>query len=182
MTRKKQNKSTDVVDLIRLGGIVLSVIVVIAGALFLLPGSAQFLEGFFDRKEVPVVDFRTLTIPDGSPDHYLSCPQDVCLSQPPDQLSKVYDFPADRLRSILLGFVDNQPTISFWRMNPAINQFDFLENDPSMRMPDVITVQTFELEGGKSAIAIYSRSLHVLADKGSNQRRVQRWLTMIDPG
>lgn len=180
-SRKKKNDG-DIVDLIRIGSIVLSVIVLITGALFLLPGSGQFLEGIFERQEVAIVDFHSLTIAADSPDHYLVCPENVCLSQPPDQISPVYDVPAGRLRSALLGFVDNQPTISFWRMDPAINQFDFLENDPTMRMPDVVTVQTFDLAEGKSAIAIYSRSLHGLADAGSNRRRVQRWLAMIDPG
>lgn len=182
MTRSQKNDGTDIVDHIRIGGIVLSIIVMIAGALFLLPGSGQFLEGLFGRKEVPTVDFSTLTIPPGDPDHYLACPEDICLSETPDQLLGTYDVPAERLRSVLLGFVDNQPTVSFWRMDPSINQFDFLENDPGMRMPDVITVQTFDLGEGKSAIAIYSRSLHGLAEAGSNRRRVLRWLKMIDPG
>lgn len=181
MSKSREKKGTDIVDLIRMGSIVLSVIMVIAGAIFLLPGSANILDGFFGREGIAVVDFHSLTIPENSPDHYLYCPEDVCLSQTPQQLSRVYDFPADRLRSILLGFVDSQPTISFLRMNPAINQFDFKENDPTMRMPDVITVQTFDLEGGKSTIAIYSRSLHGFADDGSNRRRVLRWLAMIEP-
>lgn len=181
MPKPRDKKGADIVDAIRMGGIVLSVIVVIAGAIFLLPGSAQILEGLFGREGVPEVDFHSLTIPENSPDHYLYCPENVCLSQTPDQISKVYDLPANRLRTILLGFVDNQPTVSFLSMNPAINQFDFKENDPTMRMPDVITVRTFDLEGGKSTIAIYSRSLHGFADAGSNRRRVQRWLAMMEP-
>lgn len=179
MTRSQKKNGTDIVDYVRIGGIVLSMIVMIAGALFLLPGSGDLLEGLFGRKEIPAVDFYSLEIPAGGNDHYLACPQDICLAQPPDQILGVYDFSAERLRSRLLSFVDNQPTISFWRMDPAINQFDFKENDPSMRMPDVITVRTFDLGEGKSAIAIYSRSLHGLADTGSNRKRVQRWLAMI---
>lgn len=182
MTKPHQKNGTDIVDKIRLGGIILSVIVMITGALFLLPGTSEYLEGIFGREEVPVVDFYTLSIPAGGPDHYLVCPTEVCMLDAADQASITYDIPAERLRAILLGFVDNQPTISFWRMNPAIDQFDFLENDPTMRMPDVVTVQTFDLGAGKSTVAIYSRSLHGLADEGSNRRRVQRWLAMIDPG
>lgn len=182
MTRSPKKNRVDPFDLIRAGSIVLSLIVLIAGALFLLPGSGQLLEGIFGREEVPIVDFYTLSVPADGPDHYLVCPQDVCVSQPPDQLSKIYDIPADRLRSLLLGFVDNQPTISFWRMDPAINQFDFLENNPTMRMPDVITVRTFDLGDGRSTMAIYSRSMHGFAKKGSNRRRAQRWMAMIDPG
>lgn len=181
MTRLEKKNGTDLVDILRIGSIVLSIVVLLAGALFLLPGSGQLLEGIFGREEVPLVDFRTLAIARGSPDHYLVCPEDVCLSEPPDQVLQVYDISAERLRARLLSFVDNQATVSFWRMDPAINQFDFLENDPSMRMPDVVTVQTFDLGQGKSAIAIYSRSLHSFADKGSNRKRVQRWLAMITP-
>lgn len=181
MIKLPKKSGTDFVDLIRIGGIVLSVMVLITGALFLLPGSGQFLESIFGREEVAIVDFYELTVPADAPDHYLVCPEDICLSQTPDQIAPVYDISAGRLRAILLGFVDNQPTVSFWRMDPAINQFDFKEIDPTMRMPDVITVQTFELADGKSTIAIYSRSLHGLADAGSNRRRVQRWLAMINP-
>lgn len=181
MTRSQKKDGTDIVDYVRIGGIVLSIIVMIAGALFLLPGSGDILKDLVGTREVPAVDFSTLEIPAGSHDYYLACPEDICLAQPPDQTLGVYDISAERLRSRLLAFVDSQPTISFWRMDPAVNQFDFLENDPSMRMPDVITVQTFDLGEGKSAIAIYSRSLHGLAGRGSNQERVQRWLAMIAP-
>lgn len=181
MIRSRKKDGTDIVDFVRIGSIILSMIVLLAGALFLLPGSGQFLEDIFGREEVPVVDFSTLTIPSGSPDYYLACPPDLCLSHTPDQILQIYDIPAQQLRRILLSFIDTQPTISFWRMDPAINQIDFLENDPTMRMPDVITVQTFDLGEGKSMIAIYSRSLHGFANEGSNRKRVRRWLAMIAP-
>jgi len=47
------------------------------------------------------------------------------------------------------------------------------------RFADDIDVQAIPVDGGKSALAIYSRSRVGYSDLGVNRKRIERWLSQI---
>lgn len=168
------------IDIIRNVAIGLSVVVIIAGALLLLPGANKYLEGIFGTGDLPDVDFQTLQLKD-SPNQYLVCPQGICQNAAAHETAPVYDMPVEDLRARLFSYLDSQPDIEVQRMDLPNRQFDIIQRTPTMRFPDLVTVKFYALEDGRSTLAIYSRSLYGYSDVGTNKRRVRRWLQIIAP-
>lgn len=55
----------------------------------------------------------------------------------------------------------------------------YVQRTPSLNFPDYISVKFFDLNGGKSTIAIYSRSRFGYSDQGVNEARVTSWVSTL---
>ena len=168
------------VDIIRILAIGLSIVVVLVGAVLLFPGSSRWFEQAVDVGALPDIDFQSLQRVD-KPNDYLVCPDGLCQAARADETANIYDVPMTKLRAIVLEYVDSDPNIDTYRLDLNRQQFDFVERSRSMRFPDVVTVRFFDVDGQRSTLAIYSRSIYGYSDLGANQRRVKRWLSIIEP-
>ena len=62
---------------------------------------------------------------------------------------------------------------------PQVVEIDYVQRTQLMRFPDLVSVRFYDLAGGQSSIAIYSRSVYGYSDMGTNRRRVERWLARL---
>lgn len=60
--------------------------------------------------------------------------------------------------------------------SPDEGWMTYVQRTPSLSFPDYISVKFFDLNGGKSTIAIYSRSRFGYSDQGVNEARVTAWV------
>lgn len=169
-----------IIDIVRIAAIGLSVIVILLGALLLLPGSNSFLEKVFTTKEPSFEGFSTLQRT-GKPNDYLVCPEGLCTTAEVDELSPIWDVPVDQLKSSLTALADTSPNIALRSYDPDQSLFSFVERTPTMRFPDLIWVQIFPVGEDQSEIAIYSRSVYGYSDVGVNEKRVKRWMALLAP-
>ncbi len=165
-------------DNIRNIAIALSVLVVLAGGVLLLAGPER-LSGLIGRHELPEIDFATLDRTSGEVEGgYLVCPPDACPMAAPDATAPVFALPLERLRARLFEYVEISPDIRSYRLDPAHETYVFLERDPSMTVPDVVTVRLYPTPDGGSTLAIYSWSPRG-TDIAVHRRRVHRWLAVL---
>lgn len=178
MKHRKQKNGTDIVDTMRLITIIASVVVLVIGGLLLLPGPGQSIRKLFGPGEISAIDFAEL-VTTGETDEYLVCPLYLCLSTEPDAEPREFDVQANRLRAILLEYIDHQSSVKMLGFDPVHQQFDFSDQDPTMRLPDIITIKIIELGEQRSTLAIYSRSVSGFTRDGANKRRVDHWMNML---
>jgi hypothetical protein len=156
----------------------LSVLVVIAGALFIAFGPTDFLKDYVSSNELKEVEFETLKL--GTlEDEYLACPEDFCLEATPNIIAPRFTQTITQLRTVLLDYVDRDRTITPQSMDIAKQQFTFLVHDQPKPFPDVVTVRFIDLYGQYSSVAIYSRTEIGKTKKGVNEKRVSRWLALL---
>lgn len=180
MFLKKPDKKTTLLGIVSLTAIVLSIILLIIAGLFLFPQTREYLNNNFAQGTLKTIDFRNL-IKREEGDGYLACPIDICINIEPDENSPEFDVSLIQLRKILFEFIDSQGTISLQNLDMVNQNFDFIEKTPSMRLPDIISVQLFKLSPDRSTVAIYSRSIKGYEDEKRNKDRVKRWLDYITP-
>ncbi len=165
-------------DIIRNIAITLSVLVVLAGGVLLLAGPEK-LSTLIGRRALPEIDFATLDRSTGEiRGGYLLCPPDACPKAAPDAAAPVFALPVERLRARLFEFAEISPDIRSYRLDPAHETYVFLERDPSMTVPDVVTVRLYATPDGGSTLAIYSWSPRG-TDIATHRRRVRRWLAVL---
>lgn len=167
------------IDILRISAIVLSLIVLIGGALMLFPGSADYLSEFVEQKDPEPIVFEDF-VPDDREEQFLTCPADLCANAGAHRLTPVYSVSADNLRARLLELIDNDPRISLRTADVGIDQYEFLAISPRQRYPDQITIRILELAPDRSSAAIFSRSISESERGTRNADRINRWLQIID--
>jgi uncharacterized protein (DUF1499 family) len=123
------------------------------------------------------IDFATLVRP-STPNSYLVCPKDLCAAAP-DEESSVYGISAEQLFEVVRATVLAQPRTQAAQSQPELRRLVLIQRSLVFRFPDTITVQVFPLPGGRSTLAMYSRSNYGRSDLGVNRRRVRHWLALI---
>ena len=141
------------------------------------PGGIQdALALVFGNPDLGPVDFSTLERR-ATPNDALACPPDLCPAKadfaPPD-----YPVPADRLRAIVAAVAVAEAGTERIASDPA-GEDRYLARSRVFRFPDTISVRVFARGGGRSTLALYSRSQIGLGDFGVNRARLVRWLDGI---
>ncbi len=124
---------------------------------------------------VAQVDFASLTLT-SKPNQYLVCPRELCAAAP-DRESPTFDLTTEQLRTQWLVWAAGQNGLEPLSEHPDGLQLDVVERTKLIGFPDVITVRFVSVDGGKSSIAIYSRSVYGYSDLGVNRDRIERWLS-----
>jgi hypothetical protein len=62
----------------------------------------------------------------------------------------------------------------------AIRQYTYVERSSFFQLPDLVTVQIFPNGETRASVAIYSRSVYLVGDFGSNPRRVIAMMDYLD--
>lgn len=60
--------------------------------------------------------------------------------------------------------------------SPEEGWMTYVQRTPSLNFPDYISVKFLDLQGGKSTIAVFSRSRYGYSDQGVNEARVKLWV------
>jgi uncharacterized protein (DUF1499 family) len=123
-------------------------------------------------------DFATLTRP-GTPNTYLIAPEGLCRQAKIDAVAPVFDVPAARLRQELLGIIIAEPRSSHTLADEQALYDDFVVRSAVFGFPDLISVKFLDVKGGKSTLALYSRSVYGRWDLGVNRTRAQAWLKRL---
>ena len=177
---KKSEKSEGFIDTLRYGAIGLSVILLIAGAAFMIPGVQDYFSGGEQGWKIEPIEFETFEKPDAQ-NNFLVCMEYMCPYSTPDAKPPVYAVGVGKLRENLMGFVDTRHGVDLKSIDLIKRQFDFRIWTQDMSHPDVLTIQLHDLDATASTVAIYSRSPLETNDNGRNKKRVELWLRMLAP-
>lgn len=121
-----------------------------------------------------ILDFRRL-VPHRTPNRCLAVPAawgrgDADLTAPEFALSP------RQLREALEAVAAREPRTAITRVDREAGQIEFEQRTRWLGFTDRITAEIVDLGGGRSGLAIYSRSQRGYWDLGVNRRRVRRWL------
>ncbi len=102
--------------------------------------------------------------PPGLTQEYVDLPAPVYTANP-TLMAKAFD-----------DFVLSQSKTVRIAGSPEEGWMTYVQRTPSLNFPDYISVKFFDLNGGKSTVAIFSRSRYGHGDMGVNEARVLAWL------
>lgn len=139
--------------------------------------SMAFLLAACGDPKAGVEDLRKFARP-SSPNSYLICAKGLC-SAAADEDGPVFDLPPEKLLVAALKVASQQANTSPADAGQALGQLVFIQRTAVLGFPDVVRVQAIAMPGGKSALALYSRSVYGHYDFGANRRRAQVWMSAI---
>ena len=93
-----------------------------------------------------------------------------------DATSPVYSANPTLMAKAFDDFVLSQSKTIRIAGSPEEGWMTYVQRSPSLNIPDYISVKFFDLNGGKSTIAVYSRSRYGYSDQGVNEARVNLWV------
>lgn len=111
-----------------------------------------------------------------TPNAFLMAPAGLCKNAQADVVSPRYGVPASRLRQEFLRVVIAQPRLSHDLRDDVALYDDLVVRSFLLRFPDLVSVQFLDENGGKSTLAIYSRSVYGHSDLGVNRARTMAWI------
>jgi len=121
------------------------------------------------------IDFSSLVRP-RSPNTFLLAPAGLCEATQVDEVSQVYALPPAQLRQAFLRVALAAPRVSHVLKDDLGLYDNLVERSALFRFPDLIAARFIEAGPGKSALAIYSRSVYGHSDLGVNRKRVLGWV------
>lgn len=155
-------------------GLAIIVLAVAATALFISLGPSRFWS-LFREPDVSPVTFQTL-IRSRFPNDALACPPRMC-SAKADIDPPVFGLTAAELRAAFTKVIAAEPNVEV--ISVAGSQDIYIQRSRVLGFPDVVFVSCIDLPGGRSSLAIYSRSVFGRSDLSVNRARVERWLTRL---
>jgi uncharacterized protein (DUF1499 family) len=153
-------------------------------AIFLVVAVALMIGAFYVRAvtaghdpDLWHVDPLTVERP-ASPNTYYVAPQ-AMVEAAVDMEAPTYAAPAAIMAKAFDDFVLTQPNTILLARSDDGTWATYVQRTPSLKMPDYISVKFIDLEGGRSTIAIYSRSRFGYGDMGVNKARISVWLQSL---
>src|SRR5262245_46165454 len=138
---------------------------------FFLIGPERVWEQFGPADLGPV-SFETLERR-ATPNDALACPPGVCRAQS-DLLPPEYAVDAAKLRAAFGWMIAGEPRTSRVATDDAALTDRYVQRSALLRFPDTIVVRFFDRPGGRSTLALYSRSQLGHGDMGVNRARLER--------
>jgi uncharacterized protein (DUF1499 family) len=112
------------------------------------------------------------------PNQRLVAPRDYCAFATPHAVAPTYDVRAEVLAKAFDAVAMAQPRTVRKDRSGDRRRAEY-EQRTLLGFPDAVTVEFIALDGRRSTLALYSRSLYGLGDWGVNRRRVDRWLAAL---
>jgi len=131
----------------------------------------------FGDPDLGAVDFPTL-VRRTQPNDALICPRDHCPNAVVDREPPVWPVAAEHLRSIVSAVARGQPGTTILDERGA--QTRYLVRSRLLRFPDTVNVDIVGRGENRATLALYSRSQIGRTDFGTNRRRLERWLALIE--
>lgn len=149
----------------------------LAAAAFVVIGPER-VWSLFGPADLGEVDFATLSRR-ATPNDALACLPALCAAQA-DVAAPEFQRPfADVFRAVQDAVV-HEPGLEQVGADAAAGTLRFVQRSRLMGFPDTINVSVVPVEGGGSAVLIYSRSQLGQSDMGVNLARVKRWIGLIE--
>jgi len=145
-------------------------------AAFFLIGPERVWE-LFGPADLGPVSFETLERR-ATPNDALACPPGVCRAQS-DLTPPEYAVDAAKLRAAFGWRIAAEPRVTRVATDDAELTDRYVQRSALMRYPDTIVVRFFDRPGGRSTLALYSRSQLGHGDMGVNRARLERWLKQL---
>ena len=117
-----------------------------------------------------------LTAPQTLKPHSYRMAPPALTNMPVDILSPVYSANPTLMAKAFDDFVMRQSKTIRLAGSPEEGWMTYVQRTPALNFPDYISVKFIDLNGGKSTIAIYSRSRYGYSDQGVNEARVNTWV------
>jgi hypothetical protein len=125
------------------------------------------------------VDPLTAPVP-ATPNFFRVAPVDR-VAVPPDQPAATYRADAATLAKAFDDFAARQRDTIRIAGTPAEGWMTYVQRTEVLKFPDYLSVRFIDLGGGRSTLAIFSRSRYGHGDMGVNRARVQAWLEALKP-
>ncbi len=125
------------------------------------------------------IDFAALKRP-RTPNTFLMAPEGFCPLAKIDVVSAVYSVRAKKLRQEFLGAAIAQKRVTHSFADEAGLYDDFIVRSALFGFPDHVSVKFLDVKGGKSTLAIYSRSVYGRSDLGVNRTRTLAWMALVN--
>jgi len=113
-----------------------------------------------------------------SPNDALAAPSDLTTAKI-DILPPVFAIDAAGLRKAFARAIASERRLTLVDIDDSILAERYVQRSEKMRFPDTIIVRFLERPGGRSTVAIYSRSQIGQNDLGVNLERIERWLDKL---
>lgn len=128
----------------------------------------------FGPPDLGPVEFRTLTRRT-TPNDALAAAPDLCPARS-DVLPPEFVGDAAALRTAFGTMLASETSIERVDADDAALTDRYVQRSALMRYPDTVVAQFFDRPGGRSTLALYSRSQIGRSDFGVNRARIERWL------
>lgn len=155
---------------------VIAAILAAAGGAFLLLGPER-IWSLFGPTDLGPVMFESLRRRD-TPNDALACPPDLCPAMI-DILPPEFAVAPSALREAFSRAILPERRLTLVDIDDRMSTERYVQRSEKMRFPDTIVVRFLERPGGRSTIAIYSRSQLGYSDLGANRARIERWLDKL---
>jgi uncharacterized protein (DUF1499 family) len=155
-------------------GLLLLAAVGVAG--FLVAGPAR-IWSLFGPADLGPVTFETLQRR-STPNDALACPLDVCGARV-DIVPPVYTVSAADLALAFDRAIASEPRLTLVATSDRGTSRRYIQRSRLLGFPDTVVVRFIALAGGRSTLALYSRSQLGKGDLGVNRARIERWLAEI---
>lgn len=95
-------------------------------------------------------------------------------------VSAVYGVEPQKLRLAFLQVATSQPRVSQNSADDASFADELTVRSALFGFPDLVSVKILDAKGGKSMLAIYSRSVYGRSDLGVNKARTMAWIGQLN--
>ncbi|MEM9012854.1 MAG: DUF1499 domain-containing protein [Pseudomonadota bacterium] len=147
---------------------------VIVGAIFLGFLAIALIRTASHDPDLWHVDPRTVAAPD-TPNWHLVADPEIATATPHSP-APVYAASPVVLAEAFDNFVLRQRDTQRIAGRPVDQWMTYVQRTEAVKFPDYISVVFYELEEGRSTLAIFSRSRYGYGDLGVNGERVEGWL------
>lgn len=155
----------------------LAALAALAVLAFLLLGPER-IWSVFGPADLGPVDFAKLERR-SSPNDALACPEGVCGSARADVVPPVFAVDARALQAAMERVLATETRLVRVAADAAAGTARYVQRTPLLGFPDTIDLRFLDLPGGRSSLAIYSRSKLGHGDLGANRARLERWLARL---
>ncbi len=154
-----------------------AVVVVLAAAVALRFAGPERIWTVFGPADLGPVRFEELER-SKTPNDALVCPSGFCPAES-DIMPPVFPVDAAVLRKAMRRALLSERRLTLVAVEDVPPSDRYVQRSEMMRFPDTVAVRYLDLEGGRSTVAIYSRSQIGRSDLGVNLKRIERWLEKL---
>ena len=156
-------------------GVVTLVLFAMVGA-FIIIGPER-IWNIFGPPDLGGISFETLKRR-STPNDALACPTDLC-SAKSDIIPPLFSVSASELQLAFGNVIASEERVTKVEAADRDRTERYIQRSRLMGFPDTIVVRFFERPGGRSTLALYSRSQLGKSDFGVNRARIARWLEKL---
>jgi uncharacterized protein (DUF1499 family) len=113
-----------------------------------------------------------------TPNDALACPPDVCAAAS-DVSPPVWALPPAGLRQVFAAVIATEPRVTLVAADDETLTDRYIQRSAVLGFPDTVVVRFLDRPGGRSTLALYSRSEFGRSDLGVNKARVIRWIARL---